>query len=43
MGGGTTGGAHEFKKCETSSYTEFKHIQIDPLTVVALTRLQEER
>jgi hypothetical protein len=37
MGGGTTGGAHEFEKFETSSYTKFKHIQIDPLTVVAPT------
>ena len=35
MGGGRTGGAHEFKKFETSSYTKFEHIQIDPLTVVA--------
>jgi hypothetical protein len=37
MGGGTTRGAHEFEKFETSSYTKFKHIQIDPLTVVAPT------
>ena len=37
MGGGTTGGAHEFEKFETSSYTKFKHIQIDPLTAVAPT------
>jgi len=33
MGGGMSG-AHEFAKCETSSFKKFKRIRVDPFTVV---------